>query len=78
MTDESLTCEEVIERIFDWLDRELDPATQERVERHLQDCRDCFSRAEFEERLRQKIRAAGSERAPDRLHRRVRDMLDQF
>ncbi len=78
MTDETLTCEEVIEHIFDYLDRELDPTMQDRIERHLETCRDCFSRAEFEERLRQKIRAAGSERAPDRLQRRIRDMLDRF
>lgn len=78
MTDETLPCEEVIEHIFDYLDRELDQNMQDRIERHLETCRDCFSRAEFEERLQRKIRAAGSQQAPDRLHRRIRDMLDRF
>lgn len=78
MTDDTLTCEEVIEHIFDYLDRELDQTTQDRIERHLETCRDCFSRAEFEERLRRKIRAAGTQQAPDRLQRRIRDMLDRF
>lgn len=78
MTDETLTCEEVIEHIFDYLDSELDQDTRDRIERHLETCRDCFSRAEFEERLRRKIRAAGSQRAPDHLQRRIRDMLERF
>lgn len=78
MTDDVLTCEQVIEHIFDWLDRELDQTTQDRIERHLEMCRDCFSRAEFEERLRQKVRAAGSQPVPDRLQRRIREMLERF
>lgn len=78
MTDEALSCEEVIEHIFDYLDGELDQATQGRIERHLETCRDCFSRAEFEELLRRKIRAAGSQKAPERLQRRIREMLDRF
>ena len=78
MIEHALTCEEVIERIFDYLDRELDETTRDQIERHLETCRDCFTRAEFEERLRRKIRAAGSQRAPDQLQRRIRDMLDRF
>lgn len=78
MTEQALTCEEVIERIFDYLDGELEQTTRDEIERHLETCRDCFSRAEFEERLRRRIRAAGSQRAPDHLQRRIRDMLDRF
>ncbi|QTF92019.1 zf-HC2 domain-containing protein, partial [Halomonas sp. BM-2019] len=78
MSTRELGCEEVIERLFDYLDRELEVQQAEDIERHLTRCRDCFSRAEFERRLRARVDASGTVRAPPRLHRRIRRLLDQF
>ncbi|GGX85983.1 hypothetical protein GCM10007160_11490 [Litchfieldella qijiaojingensis] len=78
MTGRELTCEEVIEQLFDYLDREVDSQRRADIERHLARCRDCFSRAEFERRLRAKVEESVSVRAPQRLHRRVKDLLDRF
>lgn len=75
MSGSDISCEEVIDRLFDYLDRELDAATQAEFERHLQRCHDCFSRAEFERRLQERIAAAGSQRAPERLRRRITRLL---
>ncbi|MDI5934540.1 MULTISPECIES: anti-sigma factor family protein [Halomonas] len=72
------SCEEVIERLFDYLDRELDHRQADDIERHLSRCRDCFTRAEFEKRLRARVEAAGTVKAPTRLRHRIRDLLDQF
>ncbi|WP_417529728.1 anti-sigma factor family protein [Marinobacter lipolyticus] len=76
MSKDIITCEEVIERLFEYLDRELDPATQTEIDRHLRRCHDCFSRKEFERRLRDKVAASGTEKAPDRLKRRVASLLN--
>lgn len=78
MNKRDLTCEQVIERIFVYLDRELDAAQSSRIDRHLQKCRDCFSRAEFEKQLRARVRDAGTVETPERVHRRIRRLLDQF
>lgn len=72
------SCEEVIERLFDYLDRELDVQQAEEIERHLARCRDCFTRAEFEKRLRERVAASGTVPAPPRLRSRVQRLLDRF
>lgn len=78
MTARELSCEELIERLFDYLDRELDERQVAEVERHLEKCRDCCSRAEFEKRLRARVEASGTVTAPPRLRQRVRRLLDRF
>lgn len=77
-TESHLSCEEAISRLFDYLDSELDADTQRRMERHLETCRGCFSRAEFERRLRQRVVETGEAKAPDSLRRRVRALMDRF
>lgn len=78
MNAENMTCEEVIEQLFEYLDRELDNGVRDRIDRHLEHCRDCFTRAEFEKRLRAKVNEAAEAEAPDSLHRRIRQILDKF
>lgn len=78
MNPGDISCEEVIEQLFAFLDRELDDEVSERIDEHLARCRDCFSRAEFERRLRERVREAGEAEAPERLHRRLRRMMEQF
>ncbi len=76
MSEDIIACEEVIERLFAYLDSELDSSTQAEIDRHLRRCHDCFSRKEFERRLREKVAASGTEKAPDRLKRRVESLLN--
>lgn len=78
MTEEHITCEEVIEQLFAFLDRELDDEISERIDAHLQRCRDCFTRAEFEKRLRARVREAAETEAPESLYRRIRKLVDSF
>lgn len=78
MNTEHISCEEVIEQLFIFLDRELDEELSERIDHHLARCRDCFTRAEFERRLRARVHDATEAKAPERLHRRIRRVLDRF
>jgi anti-sigma factor (TIGR02949 family) len=73
-----LDCEEVISRLFEFLDRELDPALEREVEHHLADCRGCFTRAEFERRLRERSAEASRAEAPERLRRRARHLMERY
>lgn len=77
MNASDISCEEVIERLFDYLDRELDARTREEFNRHLERCHDCFSRAEFERRLRERVANTGTQPAPERLRRRVSELINK-
>lgn len=52
-----LNCEEALRLLAEHLDRELDADVNQAVEEHLHRCRSCFSRAEFERRLKARIGA---------------------
>lgn len=73
-----LSCEEVIARLFEFLDHELDDTAERDIEHHLELCRGCFSRAEFERRLRARIAETGQARAPDSLRQRVRLLVSKY
>ena len=76
--DDGPTCEEVMEQLFAYLDRELDEQMHDEIQRHLERCRDCFSRAEFERRLKTRLAETGTAAAPDRLRARVMTMIERF
>lgn len=78
MSARDITCDEVLEQLFAYLDGELSADQLATIEHHLEHCRDCFSRAEFERKLRAKVAEAAQAAAPDRLHRRVRMLMRRF
>jgi anti-sigma factor (TIGR02949 family) len=80
MADEEpkLDCEAVLKHLFEHLDCELDPEKSAEVDRHLADCRACFSRAEFERKLLGLVRAAGDAAAPPDLRRRIAQVVEDF
>lgn len=78
MSKQPITCEEAISRLFEYLDGELDSADKESIEHHLEVCRNCFGRAEFERRLRAKLTEAAEVEAPESLRTRVRGLIARF
>lgn len=60
------------------IDRELDAPTHDQVERHLETCRSCYSRAEFERRLKANLAALGSEPVRPALADRVERLIRTF
>lgn len=73
-----IECEEAIAKLLEYLDGELDEDDRSQVERHLETCRGCFSRAEFEGRLRELAAETGSAPAPESLRLRVRGLMERF
>jgi anti-sigma factor (TIGR02949 family) len=78
MSKPTLTCEEVLKHLVAYLDRDTDAHTAAEIERHLEQCRGCYSRAEFERQLKARVRAAGSRSAPESLRTRIRKLVDEF
>jgi anti-sigma factor (TIGR02949 family) len=73
-----MNCEEVLGHLFEYLDGELDGATEGEIEHHLERCRGCFSRAEFERRLKRKLSETAETEAPQSLRSRVRALIERF
>jgi anti-sigma factor (TIGR02949 family) len=73
-----MKCEEVLKHLLEYLDREVDAQTAAAMSRHLEDCRGCFSRAEFELKLKQSLQDSGKRTASERLRARIKDLIDKF
>lgn len=69
-------CEEAVKRLNDYLSRELAPDEEERVQKHLAECRGCFAKFSFEETLLRTIREkAESVTAPVSLRHKILGLL---
>ena len=79
MTDPMpMTCDEALRLLATFLDDELHGGAHEAVEGHLEFCRSCFSRAEFERRLKAEVARLRRERVPPGFQGRIRRLLSSF
>ncbi len=77
-TPRKLNCDEAIRLLFEFLDNELEQHDHAAVEAHLHACRACFSRMEFDKRLRSMVKAPHAANAPETLRQRIKKLTDQF
>jgi len=73
-----MDCEQVLRLLFEYLDGEVSEEQQRHIHHHLGLCRSCFSRAEFEKRLRLHLDPLGKEVVPTELEQRVRAIIGRF
>jgi len=78
MSKPKMTCEEVLKQLVAYLDHETDARTTAQMERHLEECRGCCSRAEFEKGLNARVREVGSTTAPSHLRARIKKLIEKF
>lgn len=72
-------CNEVLDHIYEYLNNhDLTPELGDEIKRHLDDCRGCFTRFEFEQRLLLRFKSAGCCSCPDSLKKRIKNLLDSF
>lgn len=76
--EREIGCEEAIRRLAQYLDGELGDRKSAEVERHLETCRSCWSQAEFERRLRERLADLRRERVSDEYERRIRTLIRRF
>jgi hypothetical protein len=72
------SCEEALRLLAAYLDGELDVAEGESVEHHLRLCRSCWSRAEFERRLKAQLGDLRREGVRPSFEQRIRELIAQF
>lgn len=74
-----MNCQECEKVIWQYLDGELEGVSTEDLQRHLEECRECFSHAEFERQLKELVRrSCGGEQAPPELRERLSRLLRMF
>ena len=65
-------CEQVLERMYEFLDHELDTATGDAIRHHLAACEPCMDRFDVEQAVRTLLkRCCGGEVAPTHLRSRI-------
>ena len=78
MTNEQIDCEQALKQILEFVDHELDDERRAVMNHHLHTCKSCFSRMEFERRLKEKVGALREEQAAPTVENRIRRLLDSF
>lgn len=78
MKHEIRSCEDALRVLAAHLDGELATPANEELEQHLQKCRSCYSRAEFERRLKASLAELGREDIRPELANRVRTLIRSF
>jgi anti-sigma factor (TIGR02949 family) len=74
----TMTCEEALQHLLEYLDGELPDVTHADVADHLRICRSCYSRAEFERRLRARLGSLSSPSLTPVFAARIRSILERF
>ena len=71
-----IECEHVLERVYEFLDHEVDTATGDEIRRHLSDCEPCLDRFDVEQAVKALVhRSCGNDRAPASLRLRIVQQL---
>ena len=73
-----ITCEEALRLLAEYLDGELGGAHRHDVEKHLARCRSCFSRAEFETRLKAQLSQLKQLPVQPKFEERIRALISRF
>jgi len=73
-----INCEKVMASIYVYLDNESSADDISEIKLHLDLCRECFKRLDFERLLRKHMRAKTSHACPERLKKRIERLLEIF
>jgi anti-sigma factor (TIGR02949 family) len=77
-TVREIDCDEVMRQLFDFMDGEAEKAAEHEIHQHIDECRSCFSRVEFERVLKERVRDSKDEALPDSLQDRITDLMKNF
>ena len=77
-TVREIDCDEVMRQLFDYLDGEAEETAEHEIHNHIDECRSCFSRVEFERVLKERVRDSREQELPESLRDRVTDLMKEF
>lgn len=71
-----MDCDGLIERLYAYLDGELEAVNCEEIQAHLDECEGCLQHADFERAVLDLVRRKCCEQAPEGLIERLRSAID--
>lgn len=77
-SQETMNCEERLERIYQYIDDPLSCQDLEELQKHLQECPGCAQEYDLECIIRQAVRRTCKETAPSSLKDRIMGCIDQL
>ena len=75
---QEIDCLEAISHLYAYLDGELERVEKFQVEQHLEHCKSCYSRAQLEGAINQRLTAFHKDEAPESLQDRLRNLVDKL
>lgn len=70
-----IDCEQALLKIFELIDHELQADERKAMEMHLETCKSCFSRAQFERRLKARLAGLRDAEPNTRMRGRIERLL---
>lgn len=71
-TDGHIDCARALDRVYEFLDQEIDEASGDTIRRHLAECEPCLDRFDVEEAVKSLVnRCCSTETAPEDLRAKV-------
>ena len=74
----TIDCEQVVRLLLTYLDGEVTENERGDVDQHLALCRSCFSRAEFEKRLRLQLVELRQGDVPPEFEHHIKNLMSRF
>lgn len=78
MTKQEIDCERALDQLFEFIDHELPESRRDAVQHHLHTCKSCFSRFEFERRLKEKLGTLRDTEVSSDASERIKRLLKSF
>lgn len=78
MTKHEIDCEQALKQVFEYIDHELAEGERDAMQHHLHTCKSCFSRYEFERRLKEKLGDLPREEVSSGVSDRIKKLLKSF
>jgi anti-sigma factor (TIGR02949 family) len=78
MTKREIECEQALRQVFEYIDHALDDTERAAMEHHLHTCHSCYSRVEFEGRLKAKFGQLKKSDADPTMRERIKRLLESF
>lgn len=73
-----ISCREALALVAEYLDKELGPFERNQLERHIETCRHCFDRVEFERLLKARLAQLQRAESSEPLRKRIERILEQY
>lgn len=78
MSKKPIDCEQALRQVYEYLDHELADHDHEAMQQHLKICKSCFSRVEFEQLLKGKVKALRDEEPSGSASDRIKQLIKGF